>query len=1157
MRNDLTAPFLAAMAAEYRVPIQLVVFHFVLLGDVYLSDRDITVNGILYKGLVENWGELRTSGGLDDVSGTMEMNLTIWNGGDNPFSEFFLSEDPMNVFVDIYQTFDGLAPEDMAIIGHFVIQDPIEYSENSRLLSLDLVTTNMRYFAQVGSLLTLEDFPYALESDVNKPIGLIVGDCGFVSALCSSTPPRCTQSGSILKLPTIINVLEDLDGLLFPSTGFIQIDAEILAYSSRTSTSFTISIRGYGASIAVDHSDGSEIIRAQVDIEYIVGQGPIDSITQVKVKGQVPTVPYTVHPEENPAVIRFQEQPTYTEFSRGARSTDVDFDATAGDNTAYQPHYAYDKVFRSYGAIIDKSHRKLSILQQDSALDDGEVVRVFLALEHWATKVYANDICQVFVDGLFLGNLSKPNPSDIITISGDVDIDHPHDHITGGIHDHNFGNPGLDTYNPSHDHPTSLTSEVKDGSSTGLPYSIPGYSGGSKTFYYAGQYNVISKSIFINFRQLGTGAVTLSWGGIFTGGSISWDSSDKAVSQNVNVPASTTSVKLSVASSGVVGSYVKVYEITLTTIKTGYIDYRQTAIDTSHTSTGDVYNQGIDTGSIPIKDKGDVDSLSIANRQLENIATTTSSKPVLEKFDITKHLQNVSWDWLQGKDIDIIYQGSANNAQVVITYAYFEVEYRQKQIRTTDDVSAYVVGSIESRPDAVIQYLLTEKAKVPANKLGSVWRSIPIWYDVEVWDDLEIWQDEGQVAGVPFGALFEEASAWFNFRSYTIDGVVKGNLSVKDAIVNLTFQTRSKLQWQSGLAKLVILRKTDNWAIAKELGPEILQLRSLSAERTVSSEIINKIDLFYDLDKLSAVEGEGAYNKTAYETDIVSINKNGEKKGDSLFMFDLIRASSMAEDIVDYYIWLFGETRTLYGFNTYLPNFDIEKSDYVSISSTGFGKLNKLPVTIRDSIRIFGSGKNSSINKISMLGESIRHKDFIDFEEDYIICSDNLDIDFGTDLSFDDIVNISDILSINQGKFFEDEVIFSDSLSSLSIFREQPEETIITQDELSAHHKIVLDDEVIINESFTLAQELCWGACGWGAPDCVGPVWGSRTTHRDFTSEYPLILDTLAMLDSINVTEEDIVCSDNLVFSDGWGCPTGLGSGFGLSPWGDVNYSTI
>ncbi|GAI13075.1 unnamed protein product, partial [marine sediment metagenome] len=98
--------------------------------------------------------------------------------------------------------------------------------------------------------------------------------------------------------------------------------------------------------------------------------------------------------------------------------------------------------------------------------------------------------------------------------------------------------------------------------------------------------------------------------------------------------------------------------------------------------------------------------------------------------------RSVSWDWLQGKDIDVIYQGSVNSAQVVITYAYFEVEYRQKQVRTTDDVSAYVVGSIESRPDAVVQYLLTEKANVPTDKLGSVWRSIPIWYDVEIWYDV-------------------------------------------------------------------------------------------------------------------------------------------------------------------------------------------------------------------------------------------------------------------------------------------------------------------------------------------------------------------------------------------------------------------------------------
>ncbi|GAI13078.1 unnamed protein product, partial [marine sediment metagenome] len=220
----------------------------------------------------------------------------------------------------------------------------------------------------------------------------------------------------------------------------------------------------------------------------------------------------------------------------------------------------------------------------------------------------------------------------------------------------------------------------------------------------------------------------------------------------------------------------------------------------------------------------------------------------------------------------------------------------------------------------------------------------------------------------------------------------------------------------------------------------------------------------------------------SHETDLVSISKNGERKDDALFMFDLIRVSTIAEDIVDYYIWLFGETRTLYGFNTYLPSFDIEKSDYISISSTGFERLNRLPVTIRDLVRNFGSGKNYSINTISMLGESIRHKTFVNLIEDYIVCSDNLDIDFGFDSSFDDIVNVSDELLVNQGKFFEENVALSDLLSSLIIFDDDQIDTVLALDELTTHHSFSLEDEVVINESFAIAQELCWGACGWGAP---------------------------------------------------------------------------
>jgi hypothetical protein len=1153
MRNDLTAPFLAAMASTHRTPIQLVVFHFTAHGDICLSDRDVTVDGILYEGLVEDWGALLTSGGEDSVSGTMETSLSIWNGGAFPFSQYFETEDPINTFVDFYQTFDGLAPADRALIGNFVIQDPLEYSETSRLLIIDLVTTNMRYFGKVGEVMARENFPNALESDINKTIDLIVGNCTGILAVCSNTPPRTIQSGSILSRPTRLTAIDDLDEKLFASFGYVQVDAEIMYYDSKDTGNFNITIRGYGASIATDHSDGSEIIQAKVDVEYLLGLGPINSISNVKVNGQTPTVPYTVHPGEKYAVVRFQEQPTFTEYSRGARVTDSEFDATNTDNTAFQPHYAYDNNFKSFGALLSKNYRKLSVLQTDSPEDDGEVVRVFLAVDHWATELYANDNVAVNVDGIGnIGYLAKPNPRDIIDIQAEIDLDHGHNHVIGGIHDHPFVNPAIATNDPSHLHDSSVAgSTFVDGSRAdghGLPYKVFTY--GRRQHMdidFANIPNTVSRTLKISFLNTGSNSVSVGSGTF----EVSWDSPYSVTDQIFNIPANASIVRIGIGEGGVVGGYFELRVAIITSQIAGDIDYNYSGVNAALTTVGNVNNGVVDTTGVYIKDSADVLSLAESNRQLENIVTLNPSKSIKEKFDLTKHLETVDWDWLTNRKVSLSYVGSTNTAKVIVTRLWFEVEYRQKQVRTTDIVTADLIGSIESRPDAVIQYLLTQKAFVPSSKLGSVIRDTPKWDDLVIWDDMNIWQDGGQVSDVPPDALFEEAGAWFAFHGYTIDGTVKGDSTIKDAIQKITFQTRSAIYWQNGIVTLVIKRKSEDWINARNLTTDKIRLRSLTARRSKVDEIYNDIAIFYDLDRLSTAPGSGAYRSSINRIDNPSVLRNGQKRDDDLFLFDLVRAPSMAESIVDYYIWYAGDTKTRYGFDTYLSNFDIEKGEYVSINSSGFANLTRIPVNITDIKRIFGSGKNNQINLLAMIGESIRHYNLLKALEDGIEVNDNLSINLGFDYTFSDGVNTSDYLLIAQGKFFEDTTLINDVFSSIMEFKEHiPESLVLAEDQkFDINIGINVGNTVLVQSSLRVTQELCFGACGFGAPNCIGVFFGSPTDLHSWADEYQELTDELSTGIEPNIID-DIIISDNLVFSDGFGCPTGLGDGFGLSPFG-------
>ena len=101
MRSDLTTDFITAKNAASRSPRQWAVFHFPVAGDVYISDQALgAAEGLSFEAaaLVEDWGTLADMAGGDPsdkgASEIRQLTLTIWNGGTNPFSDYFLKEDP-------------------------------------------------------------------------------------------------------------------------------------------------------------------------------------------------------------------------------------------------------------------------------------------------------------------------------------------------------------------------------------------------------------------------------------------------------------------------------------------------------------------------------------------------------------------------------------------------------------------------------------------------------------------------------------------------------------------------------------------------------------------------------------------------------------------------------------------------------------------------------------------------------------------------------------------------------------------------------------------------------------------------------------------------------------------------------------------------------
>lgn len=1170
MRDDLTPAFLAAMAASSREPIQ---YMQIDLPDrtLYISDQDRDLFGQAYEGKVENWGRITTAGSetSDIIAETLQMSVTFWNGGDIPFSYNFLDVDPMDLSVRVYQTFAGLGETDAALVGDFVIQDPIIISENDRLFTIDLVTINMRFTANVGDVLSRTDWPFALDADVNKGLDLIVGDAGTVQTLAAKTPLRATMSGSILKKPTIVNVHEDLDTLNFAADGFIVIDDETMHYNARDSDTFNVDARAQNGTTASEHSDGATVLEYITEHTYLIGQGPLTSISDVMVGG-LPADPadYTVDLVSNPACLIFPRQPSYISYSRGARSTNVDFDSTAPDNTAYQPHYAYDNDFRSYGAIVSENNRTLSILQNDLAIDEGEVVRAFLVIEHWSTKTYPNDHLDVSVDGIGLvGYLSRPSPSDITTVGGDVNIDHPHGHLDGGEHGHPFGNPGLVTSNPAHDHP--ITGTYQDTYYSSLPQDFT-LTGNSATYYptntgYATQNTIIftidwyeydvPRSVEIRYAKNGT------WYGFSVLGS-----------------ATTTPLAVSLGAGTISAMYIRHVpynnstafrntSLALERAKTLTVNQKTTAIAANHSSTGTVNNRGTDTSGLKIKDVGDVNDLSTANRALENISTTSASKKVVDFFDLTKDLETISWDFFKDRKIQVQYVGSTNKAEVVVTYAYFEVEYRQRETVLTNDVTCKPVGSLENRPDAVIEYLLGTVAGIPLAKMGSIFVDVDIWDDPDIWIDTNIWRDTGERLPVPGDPAFLDAAERFAFLGYRLDGVISADSTVQESVKNIVRQTRARLIWSAGLVKLAVREEPESWITVKAIGKDQTQLSSLSLAKSPALEIENDINLSYQIDRLSEASDEGQYDASIIVQDLPSIELHGQKKYNSRWLFDLVRDDTMAADLADYYIWRYGEAITRYNFTSYLTQFDLEKEDVIRLTSD-FSRTNLLPLRLIENSRSFGSGKLGNINTINLVGESIRHKLWYVALEDTILAVDDISVGLQDDESIMDNSTMIDEISIGITPGLEDDANFSDAIVLRADFASSLNEILGASDYINSSFSLVLSDSINALDSININYEPCFGACGFGGsdPGCTLP-FGAPTVLRGgvdseagvsdeivVNAEYNLELtDFLVTTDDLEIYDvltDPVGFGEELIFNTCFGCKIENATGFGQNNFG-------
>lgn len=1147
MRTDLSAAFIAAKNSATRRPRQLLVFNFPGAGEVRLSDQPLgAADGLSaeYSALVEDWGELLDMAGGDPTDYTAgeirQASIVLWNGGPSPFSDYFLSEDPEDITVDLYQWFAGLADSDKALIDTFVVQDPIAFDEVSRLLRLDLVSLSMRHDNPLGELLTKANWPNADLTDIGKGIPLVLGTPGEVPTLYARTAPAATLNGSILDTTTTISVNEDLTEQGFAASGSIQIGEELIRYSSRTTNSFAVLQRGY-LSAAAEHLDRDKIVQKIEDHTFLVGKGPISAINAVKVGGfAAPPGIYAAYPSLDPARIVFSEKPYSYRFADASSFLEMQFDATNGDNTALQAYQAYDAADQATAATISPLNPLLSIQQTTANPDRGEIVKAYLAVEHWESDRFLSDYVEVWVDGIgIVGNLSRPNQADAVDVTGDVDLDHGHTKSITGEHTHLFTNPAYGISDPTHGHSGNSENAIFN-SFEPIPASLSAPLGSWGTVEYfrfigtpeewnSGTLAISLSTSFANVRvQIAWGIDTAADYGS-AGQPMFIPFYDQTMSQgNFVIGFGATQPKpyytyncLVIGLSAYGGAYgasasVNNASITMNTNNT---------ISPAATGTSTALQT---SGASALKSANDisVNDLATTNEPLQNVDTEAATRTIVNLFDITAQV-NFDWAWFTGRDVKLTYRGTVDAKEVFIAHCFFDVEYRKRDRVFSDEVTCEPVGLIDdalgtytgspgaviTRPDHVRKYLLCGPGGMPTAYIDT--------------------------------SSFATAGSSFASLGYAFNGLLDASTTVREAEKKLAWQCRSRFFWNAGKAKIALRRKLIDTTGCKQLAAADYRLKSISAQRQRVSDLINSITLFYSRQWTSADAGTEGFTASVAGLNNTSISQHGTLENRDLFTFDLVTSETMANDLLAFYLENLAYPSTFYTFDTYLSQLELEKEDCISLTST-FNRLRKANMVIRAADRAFGSGKLRRMNYIRIVAECLRYILLEQTMADTATVFDSLTVTIGLPGFFNDTISLTDdqvFALIVIGAV--ETITASEALSIIFDINESIAETATAADNIACQFSSVLGDSFSVFDDLAApALSVGYGSGGFGLSNFGG------TLQSQFAQvEEAIFTEIMAAAMGIIVSDTATATDSTILFGGGFG-GNAISDGFGVSPFG-------
>lgn len=347
---------------------------------LYFSDRDMTLEGIAYRGQILDWG----------TWGKGANRLVLANAGSPPLPEILKQMPPEGSLVKLYQWFEGLSAEEQVLLWVGKVSGGVTLSEETIELPVEPLEKSLHKI--LGRRISPSDYPFCPSINLGKLEPIVIGQVAASPAWLVDPGGSSPLSADLDATANII-YLENISS--FPSTGYILLEEELISYAAKTSSSLTGCQRGLSGTIAKSHRKNTWVREYNAPQVYVAAGHPsltLDAVYLEEKKLDLGT--YTVNLADSTTVpgrllttITLNKSLAPPQPS-GFKTLMVWPDAAGTGNSAQNPAYCYDQD-RGNVALLKSAGRQLIVKRQGAVADLGAISRVALEVRHFSKSHWA------------------------------------------------------------------------------------------------------------------------------------------------------------------------------------------------------------------------------------------------------------------------------------------------------------------------------------------------------------------------------------------------------------------------------------------------------------------------------------------------------------------------------------------------------------------------------------------------------------------------------------------------------------------------------------------------------------------------------------------------------------------------------------------------